>query len=141
MAVRTARASWEGPLVRGKGAIVLGSGLLRAIYSYASRFESGTGTNPEELLGAALAACLSMALAANLEKAGFPADKVDTKASVNIEKSDSGSLIASIDLEIAAAIAAIGHKRFLDIVDETKRECPVAQALAGTTITAHAILL
>ena len=82
MPARTGKATWEGTLKGGKGTMALGSGAYEGPFSFLSRFESGTGTNPEELIGAALAGCFSMALSANLEKAGHPATRVRTTANV-----------------------------------------------------------
>src|SRR4029077_6923836 len=85
MATRTASAVWDGTLKQGKGSMKLGSGAFEGAYSFSSRFEEGTGTNPEELIGAAEAGCFSMALAANLEKAGHPAKRISTAATVKLE--------------------------------------------------------
>src|SRR5436190_2102928 len=85
MATRTGSAVWEGTLKQGKGTTKLGSGAFEGPYSFSSRFEEGKGTNPEEMIGAAEAACYSMALSANLEKAGHPAKRISTMATVKLE--------------------------------------------------------
>src|SRR5437016_13277422 len=85
MATRTGSAVWEGTLKEGRGTMKLGSGAFEGPYSFSSRFEEGKGTNPEELIGAAEAGCFSMALSANLEKAGHPAKRVSTTATVKLE--------------------------------------------------------
>src|SRR5207245_11156998 len=86
MAKRTASAVWEGTLKEGKGRVKLGSGAFEGKYSFASRFEEGTGTNPEELIGAAHAGCFSMALAAGLTRAGLNPKRISTTANVSLEK-------------------------------------------------------
>src|SRR6266478_1685351 len=104
MAKRTASAVWEGTLREGKGTVKLGSGAFEGQYSFGSRFESGTGTNPEELIGAAEAGCYSMALSANLEKAGHPPTRISTSASVNLDRGESGFKITSIELTTEAEV-------------------------------------
>src|SRR5712664_464237 len=99
MAVRNASATWEGSLKEGKGSMRLGSGAWEGPYSFSSRFEEGKGTNPEELIGAALAGCYSMALSANLEKAGHPAKRISTTATVKLEMVGDGPKITTIDLK------------------------------------------
>jgi OsmC-like protein len=85
MATRTGSAVWEGTLKQGKGTMKLGSGAFEGPYSFSSRFEEGKGTNPEELIGAAEAGCYTMALSANLEKAGHSAKRISTTATVKLE--------------------------------------------------------
>src|SRR5918911_205190 len=97
MATRTGSAVWEGTLKGGSGKMNLGSGAYEGPFSFMSRFEKGSGTNPEELIGAALAGCFSMALSANLEKAGHPAKKVSTTASVKLEMQEGGPKITTIE--------------------------------------------
>src|SRR3982074_3006094 len=104
MATRTASAVWEGTLKGGKGTVKLGSGAFEGPYSFSSRFENGAGTNPEELIGAAEAGCYSMALAANLEKAGHPAKRIRTTATVKLEIVGGGPKITTIDLKTEAAV-------------------------------------
>ena len=93
MATRTGSAIWEGNLKGGKGRMKLGSGAYEGAYSFSSRFEEGTGTNPEELIGAAEAGCFSMALSSNLEKAGNPAKRINTVANVKLELTGGGPKI------------------------------------------------
>src|SRR3982750_1127900 len=104
MATRTGSAVWEGTLKGGKGNLKLGSGAYEGAYSFSSRFEEGKGTNPEELIGAAEAACYSMALSANLEKAGTPGKRVSTAAKVKLEMTDAGPRITTIDLDVEAEV-------------------------------------
>src|ERR1700740_2777330 len=98
MAKRTASAVWEGNLREGKGKVKLGSGAFEGQYSFSSRFEEGTGTNPEELIGAAHAGCFSMALAAGLTKAGHNSKRISTNASVTLEKVGEAFKITTIEL-------------------------------------------
>ncbi len=141
MPVRNARAVWEGDLVKGKGKVALGSGAFEGAYSFASRFESGKGTNPEELIGAAHAGCFSMALAAMLAKAGYSPKRVQTEARVHIDKVGDGFKITKIELHTEAEIPGIDKARFLENAEAAKKGCPVSQALAATEIVLEAKLL
>src|SRR5437762_3331772 len=102
MATRTGSAVWEGNLKGGKGTMKLGSGAYQGPYSFSSRFEQASGTNPEELIGAAEAGCFSMALSSNLEKAGHTARRISTTAKVNLEMVGGGPKITSIELDCDA---------------------------------------
>src|SRR6266566_8983802 len=141
MAKRTASAVWEGTLREGKGRVKLGSGAFEGQYSFASRFESGTGTNPEELIGAAHAGCFSMALAAGLTKAGHNPTRISTNAAVSLEKVGEGFKITTIELNTEAEIPNIDEAAFLEQAKGAKKNCPVSQALAGTEITLNAKLV
>jgi osmotically inducible protein OsmC len=141
MPVRTAKAVWEGDLVKGKGTVELGSGSYRGAYSFASRFESGTGTNPEELIGAAHAGCFSMALSGMLAKAGFPPKRIQTQARVHIEKVGEGFKITKIELHMEAEVPGIDKAKFMELAEAAKKGCPVSQALTGTQIVLEAKLL
>src|SRR5207245_6876391 len=99
MPERTATARWEGGLQGGKGTVRLGSGAFEGQYSFASRFEEGTGTNPEELIAAAHAGCFSMALSEGLSRACHVPDRVNTNAKVHLDKSDAGFWYAGITLD------------------------------------------
>jgi osmotically inducible protein OsmC len=140
MATRTASAVWDGTLKQGKGSMKLGSGAFEGAYSFSSRFEEGTGTNPEELIGAAEAGCYSMALAANLEKAGHPAKRISTTATVKLEMVGGGPKITSIDLKTDAEVPGIDKAKFDELAEQTKKTCPVSTALAGTQINLNATL-
>ena len=140
MAVRTANAVWEGTLKEGKGSMKFGSGAFDGQYSFASRFEEGTGTNPEELIGSALAGCFSMALSAGLERAGFPATRVQTEAKVNLGRDDNGPRITTIELATQAEVPGIEDAQFQEIANATKSGCPVSKALTGTDIQLNATL-
>jgi osmotically inducible protein OsmC len=141
MATRTGSAVWEGTLKQGKGTMKLGSGAFEGPYSFSSRFEEGKGTNPEELIGAAEAGCYTMALSANLEKAGHPAKRVSTTATVKLEPSDARFKITSIDLRTEGDVPGIDEAKFKEQAELTKTTCPVSVALAGTQINLQAKLL
>jgi len=141
MATRTAKAEWKGNLFQGKGDIKLGSGAFEGAYSFSSRFEEGTGTNPEELIAAAHAGCFSMALSAMLSEAGFEPKSVKTTAKVSIEKVGEGFAITKSALETVADIPGIDEAKFTELANGAKAGCPVSKALAGVEITLDAKLL
>ena len=140
MATRTGSAVWEGTLKQGKGSLKLGSGAFEGAYSFASRFENGSGTNPEELIGAAEAGCFSMALSLGLEKAGFPPKRIATTATVKLEQSGGSFRITTIDLETEADVPGIDDAKFQEQAEQTKKNCPVSVALGGTLINLKATL-
>jgi osmotically inducible protein OsmC len=141
MAVRGAEAEWKGNLQGGKGTMKLGSGAFEGSYSFASRFEDGSGTNPEELIGAAHAGCFSMALSHMLSEAGHIPDAVHTTARVTIDKVGDGFKITSIELNTEGKVPGIDEKTFQEKAQAAKEGCPVSQALAGTDIKLKAKLL
>src|SRR5213082_3416744 len=130
MPERSATARWQGGLKDGKGTMRLGSGAFEGQYSFSSRFEEGTGTNPEELIGAAHAGCFSMALAAGLTKAGFKPTRINTKANVSLDKVSEAFKITTIELNTEAEVPGIDEKTFLEQAETAKKNCPVSQALA-----------
>ena len=140
MAVRNAEAVWEGGLKDGKGRVKLGSGAYEGQYSFGSRFESGTGTNPEELIGAAHAGCFSMAFSAGLGKAGITPQRIHTTAKVHLEKVGEGFKITRIQLDCDAVIPGVDEATFRQHAEDAKKGCPVSQALAGTQIELNARL-
>jgi len=140
MAVRKAKAVWEGNLLSGNGIVEVESGLFKGSYSFMSRFEEGKGTNPEELLGAAHAACYSMALSSLLEKNGFKTVKISTQASVYIEKINESFSITKIILNTLGEVRGIDEKAFIGFAAEAKVNCPVSKALASTNIELIATL-
>ena len=140
MAVRKAEAVWQGGIRDGQGRVKLGSGAFEGPYSFASRFEDGKGTNPEELIGAAHAGCFSMALSATLGRAGHAPRRITTSAQVHLEKSGEGFAISRIDLRTEAEVPGIDPAEFAKIAEDAKRNCPVSKALAGTNITLEAKL-
>ena len=141
MPARNASAVWQGDLKSGKGTMRLGSGAFEGQFSFASRFEEGTGTNPEELAGAAHAGCFSMAFANGLDGAGFTPKRVNTTARVHLEKTDKGFNITLIELITEAEVPGIDDKRFQELAEGTKATCPVSQALAATKIELQAKLI
>lgn len=140
MAVRKAFASWKGALRDGQGSMKLGSGAYEGAYSFASRFEEGTGTNPEELLGAAHAGCFSMALSAGLTNAGYTVETIQTQAEVHLGKVDNKSRITLIHLDTVAVVPGVSAEEFAQIAEATKSGCPVSAALTGVEITLDARL-
>jgi osmotically inducible protein OsmC len=140
MPARTASAVWEGDLKSGKGRVKLGSAAYEGAYSFVSRFESGAGTNPEELIGAAHAGCFSMALSAGLGRAGITPKRIQTEARVHLEKQGEGFAIARVDLVTVGDVPGIDEKTFREHAEAAKTGCPVSKALAGTTITLDARL-
>lgn len=135
MVTRTSQAEWRGPLAGGEGSVKLGSGAFEGRYSFSSRFEDGPGTNPEELLGAAHAACFSMALSLVLGQAGFTPRRISTTAAVDIERSGDGFAIPRIRLTTEAEVPGIDLATFTIHAEAAKRGCPVSKALAGVEVS------
>jgi lipoyl-dependent peroxiredoxin len=141
MVARKADAEWQGDLRSGKGQVRLGSGAYSGPYSFRSRFESGDGTNPEELIAAAHAGCFSMALAAGLSAAGHAPERIHTEATVEIEQQDGGFAITRISLGTEARVPGIDEATFQEQAQAAKANCPVSKALAGTEIALEAKLV
>lgn len=135
MAIRTAQAVWNGTLKEGIGNIKLGSGAFEGSYSFGSRFEDAPATNPEELIGAANAACFSMALGAALERAGHPAESITTTAKVHLTKGESGFSITQIELDTQGVVPGIDLSTFQQLAENAKSGCIVSRALASVEIT------
>lgn len=127
MATSKASATWKGNLKEGEGSVRLGSGGYEGSYSYLSRFEGGTGTNPEELIGAAHAGCFSMYLALILSEAGHTPTKIATTAKVHLGE---GPKITHIDLSTEGDVPGIDAKTYTEFAEKAKKGCPVSQALA-----------
>jgi osmotically inducible protein OsmC len=140
MPIRTANARWEGDLKSGKGRMALGTGAFEGQYSFTSRFEEGTGTNPEELIGAAHSGCFSMALSHELDQAGFKPKSVSTNARVHLDKTGDGFSITRIELETVADVPGIDEAKFQEIAEGAKKGCPVSRALAVEKIDLDASL-
>lgn len=140
MPTRKAEASWNGDLKNGNGKMSFGSGAYTGSYSFKSRFEEGTGTNPEELIGAANAGCFSMALAADLAEAGYTPEAVTTNADVTLEMVDGDPAITTIKLNVEANVPDIDKDEFLEFAEGAKKNCPVSKALAGVNIELNAKL-
>ena len=123
-------AVWNGSLKEGNGTISTGSGAIKETpYSFQSRFEGGKGANPEELIGAALASCYSMAMSLFLGMDNFTADSIKTSAKVALEKEGEGFAITKIQLTTSAKIPGITPEKFQEIAEATKENCPVSKVL------------
>ncbi|HEX5831840.1 MAG TPA: OsmC family peroxiredoxin [Gemmatimonadaceae bacterium] len=131
MPTRNAAAEWTGGLKGGKGSFEGESGTINGDYSFGSRFEEAGGTNPEELLAAAEAACYSMALAGALERAGTPPTSVRTQAACTIERVGDGFKITTMKLQVRATVPGADRDTFKDLAEAAKDGCPVSSALLG----------
>jgi len=138
---RTAEAVWEGSLREGQGRVKLGSGAYEGPYSFRSRFEEGSGTNPEELIGAAHAGCFSMALSAGLTKAGVTARRIHTVARVHLENVGCSFKLTRIELDTEAQVPGLDERAFREQAEMAKKNCPVSMALTGVEITLNARLV
>ena len=131
MPTRNASAVWEGDLPKGKGSFKGESGAIAAPYSFGTRFGDAKGSNPEELLAAAEAACFSMALSHALATAGTPATRVETQAACTVEKVGEGFKITTMHLVVRAEVPNVDAATFERAAEDTKKACPVSQALAN----------
>ena len=131
MPTSQATAVWEGKLKDGKGNFRAASGVFNGPYTFATRFEGKQGTNPEELIAAAHAACFSMALSAGLEKAGKPATRVETTAACTIDMVNGAPTITKMALSVRGKVPGLDQAGFQKAADEAKRGCPVSRALTG----------
>jgi lipoyl-dependent peroxiredoxin len=139
--IRSANAVWEGNLQQGKGSVSVESGLIsNANYSFTKRFGDEAGTNPEELLAAAHAACFSMALSAGLSGANYKVNSVKTIDKVTLEKVDGGFKITTIDIHCEASVEGVSNEDFQKIALDTKAGCPISKALTGVSFVLHATL-
>lgn len=129
MPTRHSNAVWNGGLKNGSGKVRVGKGVFEGPYSFASRFETGDGTNPEELLAAAHAGCLSMALAAGLERAGTPAKMITTRADATLEKVGDAFRITKIKLEVRGTVPGLDQAAFQKAAEAAKEGCPISNAL------------
>jgi osmotically inducible protein OsmC len=142
MAIRTAEAEWQGDLQGGQGSLKLGTGAFEGHYSFKTRMGDDTsGTNPEELIAAAHAACYSMALSAGLARAGFTPTSVKTTARVHFNPTGQGFAIGPIELETVAVVPGIDEAKFQELANDAKVNCPVSKALAATEIRLQARLV
>jgi osmotically inducible protein OsmC len=131
MATRDGTAEWRGDLKSGSGTVSVASGLFEGKYSFSSRFEEEPGTNPEELIGAAHAACFSMALSNILAEAGHAPESVQTTAKVQLRFVEGAPTITEIDLMTEGRVPGIDQDQFADYAAQAKAGCPVSRALAG----------
>ena len=140
MPVRSAQAVWEGTSREGKGMIRAEGGGFEGPYSYSSRFEEGAGTNPEELLAAAHAACFTIALSSRLTKAGTPPTRLQARSHVAIEKVESDWAVTGIRLEVDANVPGASQEDFDRLAEDAKVNCPISRALRAVPITLEARL-
>jgi osmotically inducible protein OsmC len=131
MTARNGSAEWNGDLQSGSGTVTVGDGIFEGQYSFASRFEEGSGTNPEQLIAAAHAACFSMALANILSQAGHAPQSVSTDARVQLRNVDGAPTLTRIDLDTEGNVSGIDEQQFRQYAEEAKAACPVSRALAG----------
>ncbi|HWE08944.1 MAG TPA: OsmC family protein [Solirubrobacteraceae bacterium] len=131
MATRNGTAEWRGDLRSGSGTVAVDSGLFSGKYSFKTRFEDEPGTNPEELVAAAHAACFSMALSNILTEAGHAPESVNTTAKVHLRMLDGGPAINQIDLVTEGSVTGIDQEDFAGYAQQAKEGCPVSRALAG----------
>ena len=141
MATRNAKATWEGKLRDGKGTFAGESGMLGGAFDFGTRFGETKGTNPEEMIGAALSACFSMALSGALERGGFPSTRIDTSAALTIEKLEAGFRITNIALTCRAKVEKIDAAAFGAMAEATKTGCIISAALASVPKTLDAQLV
>jgi lipoyl-dependent peroxiredoxin len=139
MALSKGSAQWDGGLKDGKGSMKPAHA-PEALFSAGSRFEGQPGSNPEELIGAALSGCFSMALTSGLERAGLKPKGVRTSADVQMERGADGWAITAIALTSTADVPGAEAAQFQKIAEDTKKGCPVSKALTGTQITLKATL-
>lgn len=138
MPVRTSSASWDGTLRDGSGTMTVGDEIYEGAYTFASRFQEGEGTNPEELIAAAHAGCFSMALANGLDEAGYDPENVHTVATVHLED----GAVTKIELDVEGSVPGIDDAAFREAAEDAKENCPVSQALAAVPeITVSATLV
>jgi osmotically inducible protein OsmC len=131
MTVRNGSAEWRGNVESGSGTVTVGDGVFEGAYSYESRFGEGEGTNPEQLIAAAHAACFTMALSNILSTAGHTPDSLRTNARVHLRNIDGAPTLARIDLDTEGHVPGVDEQQFGSYADEAKTTCPVSRALAG----------
>mgnify|MGYP001200705967 FL=1 len=141
MSTQEATASWNGSLKEGNGSFNLPKAGYTGDFSFATRFENADGTNPEELVGAAIASCYSMFLSALLTNNGFENKHIDTRASVTLERDDTGPVITDITLTVAADMGGISDDQFQGYVQEAIQKCPISRLYATVNKTVNAQLL
>jgi osmotically inducible protein OsmC len=141
MATRSSTAKWEGDLKTGNGTMTVGHGVFTGSFSFASRFEEGTGTNPEELIAAAHAGCFSMALSNELAKAGHPPTRVESRAVVHLGPDPAGGMhIGKIELFCQADVPGLEDGAFQEIAEGARKGCPVSKLYQGAEIVLQASL-
>jgi lipoyl-dependent peroxiredoxin len=141
MSKNQATAQWQGTLKEGAGTVTLPKANVTAPFTFSSRFETGSETNPEELVGAALAGCYSMFLSALLSGNGFTPKTIDANATVTLEEDATGPCITAIALEVSAQVPDLLNEQFQGFVNEALEKCPISRLYAGTQKTVNASLL
>ena len=137
---RKASAVWQGGLKDGKGTVSSESGVLQnSAYSFGTRFENGKGTNPEELIAAAHAGCFTMAFSAQLGERGYTPEKLETSATITLEKVDAGWSVTAVHLDVRGTVPKADAAAFQQAVNAAKTGCPISRLL-NTTITMDAKL-
>jgi osmotically inducible protein OsmC len=131
MTARNGSAEWKGDLQSGSGTVTVGDGIFEGNYSFASRFEEGEGTNPEQLIAAAHAACFTMALSNALSTNGHPPDSVRTTARVQLRNIEGAPTLTRIDLDTVGTVPGLDEQAFQGYAEQAKAQCPVSRALAG----------
>ncbi|MFN8259072.1 MAG: OsmC family peroxiredoxin [Bacteroidales bacterium] len=139
MATRIAKAKWNGTLKDGKGLMSFSN--YDGPFTFASRFESGNGTNPEELVGAAQAGCYSMFLSALISGENLVPESVETTAKVHLGKDDIGPVITTIELDCQVKCAGLSQTKFEELANASKEKCPISRLYKGTEIKLNAKLL
>jgi lipoyl-dependent peroxiredoxin len=140
MPTRNAHAEWKGPIDSGEGRMTFGSGAFDGAYSFRSRMQDGTGTNPEELIGAAHAGCFSMALSVVIGETGHTPESIATDAAVRFEQKGEGWAITGVELTTVGKVPGMSEEDFVKAAETAKENCPVSVALGGTDITLKASL-
>jgi lipoyl-dependent peroxiredoxin len=142
MTLRKAEAVWTGTLKDGAGTFKVGSGTIESPYTWASRFgDDVSKTNPEELVGAAHAACYAMFLSAQLTSAGFTPTRIQTGTVIDFGRDDKGPVLVSITLNVEAEVPGVSEAQFMELAEKSKEGCPISRALAAVPMTLNAKLL
>jgi osmotically inducible protein OsmC len=138
MAIRKAKAQWDGTLKEGSGTMNFSN--YSGPFTFVSRFEEGEGTNPEELAGAAQAGCYSMFLSALISGENLTPERIQTTATVHLEKDDVGPIISVIELDCRVKCEGITEEKFQELAAVSKEKCPISRLFAGTNIKLNAVL-
>ena len=138
MTIRKAKAQWNGTLKDGKG--IMNFSNYNGPFTFASRFESGEGTNPEELIGAAISGCFSMFLSALISGENLIPENIETTAHVHLDKDKTGPVISTIELECKVKCPGISSTKFIELTKTAKEKCPVSRLYASAKIKLNAIL-
>ena len=139
MAVRTVSATWNGTLKEGNGKMRITG--YEGPFTFASRFESGEGTNPEELVGAAHAGCYSMFLSALISGEGLAPESIDTSATVHLGKDDVGPVVSKIELSCKVKCEGLSQEKFSELTAAAKEKCPISRLVSAADIQLDAELL